>query len=120
MYYVYILRCRDGTLYTGISPDIKKRMRVHFSGKGMESKYVASRGAERLEVFWESPGRAEASRLEYQIKRLSREKKEKLISGEAEPEAYLGDRLDCSEYHRVDRDNIMYEIFSSPGSTAGI
>lgn len=80
MWYVYILRCGDGTLYTGITPDVEKRLAQHQQGKG--AKYTRGRGPLTL-VYTEScADRAEASRREYAIKHLSRAGKEALIAKE--------------------------------------
>ena len=75
---LYILRCGDGTLYTGISTDVEKRFAVHSSGKG--AKYTRGRGPLEL-VYWEECGdHSAALKREVEIKKLSREEKEKLIT----------------------------------------
>ncbi len=79
MYYVYILECADGTLYTGIATDLQRRLEEHNSSdKG--AKYTRSRRPVRLvynEVF---PDRSSASRREYAIKKkMNRQEKLKLI-----------------------------------------
>lgn len=75
---VYILRCGDGSLYTGITKDIPARLELHRSGKG--AKYTRGRGP--LEVVYqeELPDKSAALKREYAIKRLRREEKERLIS----------------------------------------
>lgn len=80
MYYTYILRCCDNTLYTGIAADINKRMSEHFSQNEKCAKYTRTHKAKRLESLWISENRATASRLEYHIKRLSKKQKEEIIS----------------------------------------
>ena len=74
---VYILRCADGTLYTGIAPDVEKRLQKHNEGKG--AKYTRGRTPVELVYREEHPSRAEASKREYQIKQLSRAEKLELI-----------------------------------------
>ena len=74
---VYILRCADGTLYTGIAPDVEKRLQKHNEGKG--AKYTRGRTPVELVYREEHPNRAEASKREYQIKELSRAEKLALI-----------------------------------------
>ena len=74
---VYILRCADGTLYTGIAPDVEKRVQKHNEGKG--AKYTRGRTPVELVYREEHPNRAEASKREYQIKHLSRAEKLELI-----------------------------------------
>ena len=74
---VYILRCGDGTLYTGITTDLEKRFAVHGMGKG--AKYTRGRGPLEL-VYRENCGNHSAAlKREAAIKKLSREEKEKLI-----------------------------------------
>lgn len=73
VYYLYILHCSDGSLYTGITTDINKRINVHNSGKG--SKYVFSHKPFKL-VYKEKLGnRSEASKRECEIKKWSRGEK---------------------------------------------
>ena len=82
MWYLYILRCRDGTLYTGITTDVEKRLEAHRSGKG--AKY--NRGRSPLElVYQEECGEHSAAlRREHEIKSLSREEKLKLLQNSEE------------------------------------
>ena len=74
---VYILRCGDGTLYTGITTDVQARLAVHQSGKG--AKYTRGRGPLTVAYTEECPDKGTALRREYAIKALSREEKENLI-----------------------------------------
>jgi putative endonuclease len=81
-YFVYILSCADGTLYTGITNDVGSRIADHNEGKG--SKYVRSRKPASL-VFTEAcESKPAALRREIEIKKMTREKKLKLIAGHAE------------------------------------
>ena len=75
--YVYILRCADGTFYTGWTTDPERRTRVHNSGKG--AKYTRSRLPVELIYTEEFDNKTDAQRREYAIKQLSRVEKEKLI-----------------------------------------
>ena len=74
---LYILRCGDGTLYTGITTDVAKRLEVHRSGKG--AKYTRSRGPLELVYEEECGDHSAALKRELEIKKLSREEKMKLI-----------------------------------------
>lgn len=77
IWYLYILRCGDGTLYTGITTDVEKRLELHRSGKG--AKYTRGRAPLEL-VYQESCGtHSDALKREYAIKRLPRRKKEALL-----------------------------------------
>ena len=72
-WYVYILRCGDGTLYTGVTDDVERRLAAHRSGRG--AKYTRGRGPLELAYREEQPDKSAALRREVQIKRLSRQEK---------------------------------------------
>lgn len=74
---LYILRCGDGSLYTGITTDVQKRLAAHRSGKG--AKYTRGRGPLELVYSEECGSHSDALRRELEIKRLTREEKETLI-----------------------------------------
>ena len=77
-YFVYILECSDGSLYTGITKDVKKRLDEHNSShKG--AKYTKARRPVKLVHEEPSSDRSSASKREYAIKKLSRLKKLQLI-----------------------------------------
>ena len=79
MYYVYLLRCADHSLYTGITTDPARRLAEHRGRGGRGARYPRSRGACALAAVFTAEDRAQASRLEYRIKRLPKEKQEALI-----------------------------------------
>ena len=106
MYVTYILRCEDDTLYTGIAADLERRMKQHFSKDKRCARYTRWHTAKQLEAAWESEDRASASRLEYRIKQLTREQKERLIAEDAFA-ALLGEVLPSEEYRRMDLSNEM-------------
>ena len=70
---VYILKCGDGSLYTGITNDLEKRVKAHDAGKG--AKYTRGRGPFVLVYREELPDRGAASKREVEIKKLSRVEK---------------------------------------------
>ena len=70
---VYIVESERGTLYTGITTDVQKRIKVHNSGKG--SAYVRAHRPAKLVAFTASENRSAASSLEYSVKSLSRAQK---------------------------------------------
>lgn len=78
MNYTYILECRDGSLYTGWTNDLERRVREHNAGKG--AKYTKSRRPVILAYFEEFDTKEEAMSREYAIKHLKREEKLKLLS----------------------------------------
>jgi predicted GIY-YIG superfamily endonuclease len=76
-HYVYILKCADGTYYTGYTTDPERRTQVHNSGKG--AKYTRARRPVELIYTEEYDDKIEAHRREYSIKQLTRAEKEKLM-----------------------------------------
>lgn len=80
---VYIVRCADGTFYTGIATDVGRRVAEHNAADGLAAKYTRSRRPVILVYEETAPTRAEAGRREYQIKQLTRAQKLALISGSA-------------------------------------
>lgn len=77
-YFVYILQCNDNTLYTGIATDVERRVTEHNnSDKG--AKYTKARRPVKLVYTEESLDRSSASKREYEIKKLSRTEKLRLI-----------------------------------------
>lgn len=78
-WYVYMIRCADGSLYTGITTDLARRLNEHqgMNGKGAKSL----RGKGPLEMVWhrQAANRSDASKTEYRIKQLSKSKKEQLV-----------------------------------------
>jgi len=77
IYYIYILRCEDDSLYTGIAKDYRARYEKHLAGTG--AKYTRSRKPVRIERVWQATGRSEASRAEYFLKKNLRKTKERFI-----------------------------------------
>lgn len=96
MYYTYLIRCSDNSLYCGITTDIKRRFTEHMEKLPKGAKYIHTHNAEKIEIVFFSENRSLASKLEYQIKRLTKEKKEILIS-EKSLDA-LGDKTDKKCY----------------------
>ena len=72
-WFVYILQCRDGSYYTGVSNDVENRMKIHASGKG--SKYVAKKGFSHLILKKKCKDKSDACKLEYKIKQLPKHDK---------------------------------------------
>ena len=77
-WYVYMLRCGDGTLYPGVTDDVERRLAAHRAGKG--AKYTRGRGPLELVYQEQVPDKSAALRREYQIKRLPKQEKEGLIA----------------------------------------
>ena len=77
IWYLYILRCRDGSLYTGITTDVDKRFEAHCTGKG--AKYTRGRGPLELVYREECGDHSTALKREIAVKKLQRQDKEALI-----------------------------------------
>lgn len=75
-WYLYILRCGDGSLYTGITTDVQSRLEAHRSGKG--AKYTRGRGPLELVYFEECGTHSDALKRELAVKALTREEKERI------------------------------------------
>lgn len=85
---LYIVRCADDTLYTGIATDVPNRIAEHESG-ARGAKYLRGKGPLRLEFNEQVGDRSCASQLEYRVKQLSRAQKEALIRGDQSLSALL-------------------------------
>ena len=68
-WFVYLIECRDGSIYTGIAIDVDARYAAHLRGKG--ARYTRSHPPRRLLAAIEFPDRSEASKAEYRIKQMS-------------------------------------------------
>ena len=79
MYYVYILRCEDDTLYTGITTDVRRRIDEQREDKVKGAKYTKAHKPKEIAAAWEAGTKSDASKLEYRIKKLGRAEKEELI-----------------------------------------
>ncbi|MEO5559483.1 MAG: GIY-YIG nuclease family protein [Dokdonella sp.] len=77
-WFVYILECRDGSLYTGIAIDVAKRYALHVAGKG--ARYTRSHPPARILATFAHPDRSSASRAEYVIKQLTHSAKRSLCA----------------------------------------
>lgn len=76
-FFTYIVKCADGSLYTGWTTDVERRLEAHNSGKG--AKYTRNRGPVMLLASWKFASKVEAMQAEYAIKKLSRKKKLELL-----------------------------------------
>ncbi|MFV0381141.1 MAG: GIY-YIG nuclease family protein [Breznakia sp.] len=90
MYYIYILRCSDNTLYTGITKNMQKRMKEHCFKHKNGAKYTKTRDIIALEAVYSCDNRSLALKLEYKIKQYSKKQKEEILQN---PQI-----LTCDEY----------------------
>lgn len=77
-WFVYLIECRDGSLYTGVAVDVEKRYAEHAAGKG--ARYTRSHPPARLLARFEHPDRSSAQKAEYAIKQLSAGEKRALAA----------------------------------------
>lgn len=85
-WYVYLIECRDGSLYTGISTDVERRYTQHVAGTG--ARYTRSHPPLRLLACFEYADRATASRAEHAIKQLTASAKRALCNGTTPPPVF--------------------------------
>lgn len=104
-YYIYMLRCEDNSIYTGITTDVKRRMEEHFNKSEKCAKYTFRHNAKKLESVWETENRSLASKLEYNIKKLSKTSKEELIKTK-NMEKILGKKIDVNMYSQYKEEEI--------------
>lgn len=100
MYYTYMLRCADNSIYTGMTNNLENRFNEHLSKNKNSAKYTKSHNVVKLETAWRSKDKSLACKLEYQIKSLTKSQKESLINGE-KLAAYLKGKVDCRRYKRI-------------------
>lgn len=105
MYYVYILKCIDGTLYTGSAKNVTKRLNEHFSASPKCAKYTRSHPPKEVVAILLCEEKSDAMKLEYRIKKLSKPEKIKLYELAEIPEKIKDKlnninfkRISCSEY----------------------
>ncbi len=103
MYYVYMLRCKDNSIYTGITTDLERRMKEHFTRSARCAKYTLTHHARKVECVFIAPDRTQASSLEYAIKHLSRTEKEELISGRTLAKTF-NEKKDFHECTRLEKE----------------
>lgn len=80
--YTYMVRCRDGSLYTGWTNDLEKRIQAHNQGTG--AKYTKTRRPVELVYYEEYESKIRAMQREYEIKQLPKKKKEEMVSNFSE------------------------------------
>ncbi len=101
MYFTYIVRCTDNSLYTGITNNLERRMKEH-QEKGLKcAKYMKNHTFQKLECAFKSNNRSQASKLEFLIKSLSKKEKEELILDSKKIEFYFEDKIDSKDYQYI-------------------
>ena len=88
LYSIYLIRCANGDLYTGIAKDVRRRLDEHAGGR-RGSRFLRGKGPLTLAFSQAIGDRSEASRIEYRLKKLTRADKEALAAGRATLTALL-------------------------------
>jgi len=101
MYFVYVLRCVDSSLYCGYTTDISHRVKSHLGEVPGGAKYTKSRPPVGVERVWTTENKGDALKLESLIKTLKKSEKEALISGELSFAEAFGERIGASVYGRA-------------------
>ena len=97
MYYTYMIRCEDNSIYTGITTDVQRRWKEHKDKSERCAKYTMRHSVKKLESLWSTETRILASKLEYQIKTLKKSEKEHLIKTQ-NLSLFFEQKLSCEEY----------------------
>jgi len=90
-WFLYVIRCADDSLYTGVSTDVNRRLSEHRSGKG--AKYLRGKGPMEMVRSHCIGTRSKALKVEREFRKLSKVNKERLLENETEWIIYLSDRL---------------------------
>ena len=106
MYYTYMLRCADNSIYTGMTNDLANRIKEHLCKSKSGAKYTKSHDVIKLEAAWKSKDKSLACKLEYYLKTLTKSQKESLISGE-KLVTFLRGKVDCRKYRRIENSLII-------------
>ncbi|MCI8833134.1 MAG: GIY-YIG nuclease family protein [Clostridia bacterium] len=100
-YYIYIIRCEDNSLYTGITTDLDRRMKEHLEKGKKGAKYTSSHNVKKIEIVWKTKDKIRASKLEYHIKTLKKIQKEELIEDPIKLNEFLSDKIEYQEYVHI-------------------
>lgn len=102
-YYIYILKCENDILYTGIATDYKRRLDEHkkVNGSKKGAKFTKSHKPDEIVALWTTKTRSNASKLESRIKQLEKAAKLRLIDDNYHFKEYFSGLIDCRKFRRV-------------------
>lgn len=100
MYYTYIIRCVDNSLYTGITNNLERRMNEHFGRLEKCAKYTYTHPAKKVECVFSTTSRSLAAKLEYHLKHLTKQEKEDLIKDKISLEI-LNSKINPEDYQKM-------------------
>lgn len=110
MYYTYMLRCEDNSIYTGYTDDLNKRMKSHFEDGKQHAKYTKTHKPIKVEIAWQTKEKSNACKLEYHIKTLNKKEKEELILNN-KLSNYLSGKIDLRRYRKVNLNKEVDNIY---------
>lgn len=113
-WYLYLIECRDGSIYTGITVDVAARYAAHAAGKG--ARYTRSHPPKRLLASVEYPDRSSALKAEYEVKLLSADAKRAYADGLASAERAPGSMLKISERVSIPLGEIALNAIRAQGA----
>ncbi len=96
-----MVRCKDNSLYTGITTDLNRRLKEHKEKGEKTAKYTLTHNVEKIEIAWQSENRVLASKLEYHLKTLRKDQKEALIKNYVLLKKFLGNKIEYELYKKV-------------------
>lgn len=111
--FIYILKCEDNSLYTGIANDITKRFTEHYKKLAVGAKYTKSHSASKLIALWSCESKSDACRLEYWIKKLTHSQK-LLLSENGDFCVFNNEKLSSTTFTKEKQDfihKINNEVF---------
>lgn len=100
-----MIRCKDNSIYTGMTNNLERRMKEHFFKDEKCAKYTKSHEANKIEAVWRSKNKSLACKLEFYIKTLKKEQKENIIE-KNNLKQYLSGKIDCRKYYRINTKGI--------------
>lgn len=106
--YIYILRCEDNSLYTGIAVDLEKRIRQHLGIIKGGAKYTRSHPIKYIEAVWFTYSDSDARKMEYKLQHLSHNQKEELIDSPSLLFKFFRDDIADCEFEYID--SVTYNI----------
>jgi len=105
MNYIYMIKCKDLSIYTGVAKDLKKRLNVHHKKLKSAAKYTRTHDVNELCALWTTNNRSNAQKLEYRIKKLKRDQKIRLISDNSIFSDIFFD-IDKEDFKRIANDTL--------------
>lgn len=101
-FYPYSIRCKDNSIYTGITTDIKRRWNEHLNQAEKCAKYTKTHEVLKIEAVWKTETRILASKLEFRIKKLNKKQKEELID-KCDLTNFFDNVLECEKYQKISK-----------------